>query len=384
MAKLTKRFIDKLEPPSKNPGKDLVLWDDDITGFGIRVKPSGVKSYIIQYRDGRQSCRMTLGRHGVLTPEEARKQARIELGNVAKGGNPARDRKEDREASNMREFADDYMERHATPNKRPGPAREDRSMLDRIVLPKLGPRKVKDVTRRDIESLLLSLKDTPYQANRVRALLSKMFSLAVGWRWRADNPVMGIPKFQEHKRDRWLRNEELARLRDALDKSPNQRAANVVRLLLLTGARRSEVMTATWDQFDFERGVWTKPAHTTKQKRIEHVPLSSQAMALLGVMREKADKENPYVFPGNAPDKPLSDIKKFWSDIRTKAKLGDVRLHDLRHTYASHLVSAGESLAIVGRLLGHTQPQTTQRYAHLADDPLRAATDKFGTTLDSI
>ncbi len=143
MAKLTKRFIDKLEALSKNPGKDLVLWDDDITGFGIRVKPSGVKSYIIQYRDGRQSCRMTLGHHGVLTPEEARKQARIELGNAAKGGNPARDRKEDREASNMREFADDYMERHALPNKRPRPAREDRSMLDRIVLPNQGDATVR-------------------------------------------------------------------------------------------------------------------------------------------------------------------------------------------------------------------------------------------------
>lgn len=384
MAKLTKRFIDKLEPPSKNPGKDLVLWDDDIKGFGIRVKPSGIKSYMIQYRDGRQSCRMTLGRHGVLTPEEARKQAKIELGKVAKGSNPARERKEDRAAPNMRVFADDYMERHATPNKRPGSAKEDRSMLDRIVLPKLGSRKVKDVTRRDIESLLLSLKDKPYQANRVRALLSKMFSLAVGWRWRADNPVLGIPKHQEHKRDRWLRNDELARLRDALDKSPNQRAANVVRLLLLTGARRSEVMTATWDQFDLARGVWTKPAHTTKQKRLEHVPLSSQAVALLEAILKEADKENPYVFPGNAPDKPLNDIKKFWSDIRTKAKLGDVRLHDLRHTYASHLVSDGVSLPIVGRLLGHTQPQTTQRYAHMADDPLRVATQRFGAALDSI
>lgn len=384
MPKLTKRFIDKLEPLSGNVGKDLVLWDDDIAGFGVRVKPSGIKSYIIQYRDGRQSCRMTLGRHGVLTPDEARKAARIELGKVAKGGNPARDKKSEREAPTMREFADDYMERHAIPNKRPQPAREDRSMLDRIVLPKLGARKVKDVSRRDVETLLLSMKETPYKGNRVRALLSKMFSLAVGWCWRADNPVTGIPKFQEHKRDRWLRNEELARLGKALDESPNQRAANLVRLLLLTGARRGEAMTATWDQFDMKRGVWTKPAHTTKQKRIEHVPLSSQAVALLAAIREKADAENPYVFPGNAPDMPINDIKRFWASIRTEAGLGDVRLHDLRHTYASHLVSAGESLAIVGRLLGHTQPQTTQRYAHLADDPLRAATMSFGAKFDSI
>jgi len=251
-------------------------------------------------------------------------------------------------------------------------------MLNNIILPRLGGRKVAEVSRRDIEPLLLSLKATPYRSNRVRALLSKMFSLAEAWEWRTDHPVKTIGKFQEQKRDRWLKDGELARLFSVLEAHPNERAANAIRLLLLTGARRGEVLSATWDQFELERGVWTKPAHTTKQKRAEHVPLSAQALALLITIKQSTESESPYVFPGKKPGKPLSDIKRFWKVACEQAGLENVRLHDLRHTFASHLVSSGMSLAIVGRLLGHTQPQTTHRYAHLADDPLRAATDRFG------
>lgn len=211
--------------------------------------------------------------------------------------------------------------------------------------------------------------------------MSKMFALAVAWAWRVDNPVTGIEKFQEERRDHWLRKEELQRLVAVLDRHPNQRVANVVRLLILTGARKSEVMGATWDQFDLERGVWTKPAHTTKQRRTEHIPLSGQAVTLLADIRSTASGSERYVFPGDAPGKPIMDIKKFWHEARTAADLPGVRLHDLRHTFASHLVSSGVSLPIVGRLLGHTQAQTTHRYAHLADNPLREAAEKFGATL---
>ncbi|MBF0325827.1 MAG: tyrosine-type recombinase/integrase [Alphaproteobacteria bacterium] len=378
MAKLTKRIVEALELPT---GKDVLLWDDEVPGFGLRVKASGTKSYIIQYRAAGQSRRLTLGRHGILTAEEARTMAKIELAKVAKGDDPAMVRKDNRQAPNMRELAADYMERHAIPKKRPTSVRDDRSMLDKLILPRLGARRVRDVGRRDVEALVLSLRTTPYQANRVRALLSKMFSLAVGWNWRSDNPVKGVEKFGEEKRDRWLKDDELVRLFAVLDAHANQRAANAVRLLLLTGARRSEVLKATWDQFDFERGVWRKPAHTTKQKRTEHLPLSGQTMALLSSIREDG-ADSQYVFPGKAPGKPLTDIKKFWQGVLVEARIEDARLHDLRHTHASHLVSSGMSLAIVGRLLGHTQAQTTHRYAHLADDPLRAAAEHFGAKAD--
>ncbi len=373
MPKLTKRFVDLLQPTDK----DRFEWDDELPGFGVRVKASGVKSYIIQYRQEGQSRRLTLGRHGVLAAEEARKLARAQLGNVARGEDPAIERREARKAPTVKHLADDYLERHARPNKRPSSVKDDISMLEGTVLPALASKKVKDIGRRDIETLLLGLKETPYRANRVRALLSKMFALAVAWEWREFNPVQGIPKYQEEKRERWLREDEIQRLSKVLTIHPNQRAANVIRLLILTGSRKSEALNATWDQFDLTRGDWIKPAHTTKQKRREHVPLSENAMVLLKDMHAARSSDSPYLFPGEAQGRPLNCIKKFWEEVRALADIKDCRIHDLRHTFASHLVSSGVSLPIVGRLLGHTQPQTTQRYAHLADDPLREAANRM-------
>jgi integrase len=173
-----------------------------------------------------------------------------------------------------------------------------------------------------------------------------------------------VPKFREEKRDRWLSTEEIERVCDALDHHSNQSAANAIRLMLLTGARRGEVLTAAWEDFNLELGVWTKPSHHTKQKRTEHVPLSPPAVQLLASMKEKS--ASGYIFPGNVPGKPLREIKKVWATVSKQAKIESVRLHDLRDTYASHMVSSGMSLPIVGRLLGHTQPQTTARYPHLA------------------
>ena len=324
---------------------------------------------------------MTIGRHGVLTAEEARKIARQTLGSVSQGKDPAEDRKTRRQAPTMKMLCDDYLERHARPNKRPKSVHDDITMIEGVILPKLGSKKVANVTRRDIETILHGMRETPYKANRVRALLSKMFSLAFAWSWRSDNPVTGIEKFQEQKRERWLQEDELKRLSDVLNAHPNQKCAAIIRLLLLTGARKSEVLNLTWDQIDLKRGVWTKPAHTTKQKRTEHVPLSAEALTVLQEVSEQPWFDAVHVFPGVIAGKPVHCIKKFWSDVRVAAELDPTRIHDLRHTYASHLVSGGISLAIVGRLMGHTQPQTTQRYAHFADDPLREATGMFGKKL---
>jgi integrase len=250
-------------------------------------------------------------------------------------------------------------------------------MLGNIVLPKLGAKKAEAVGRRDVEALHVAMKDRPYQANRVLSLLSKMFNLAMEWGWRDDNPAKGIDRYHEEKRDRWLSDDELLRLCSVLDEHPNTRAANAVRLQLLTGARLGEVLGSRKGDFDLARGVWTKSSHQTKQKRTEHLPLSAQALALISSMIEASDPNSPFLFPGNKPGQPLREIKKFWASVMREAGIANYRRHDNRHTYASHLVSSGLSLEIVGRLLGHTTAATTQRYAHLADDPLRAATEQF-------
>jgi integrase len=205
-----------------------------------------------------------------------------------------------------------------------------------------------------------------------------MFELSIKWGYRADNPAKGVGKFHEEKRHRWLSDDELARLIAALADHPNQRAANVIRLQLLTGARIGEVLSARWSDFDLARGVWTKPSHHTKQKRTEHLPLSGAAVSLLVRLASTEDAPRDLIFPGSSANKPMVDLRRFWSAVLSAARIENYRIHDNRHTHASHLVSSGMSLAVVGRLLGHTNPMTTQRYAHLADDPLREAADLFG------
>jgi integrase len=306
------------------------------------------------------------------------------LADALRGNDPVAADRAVRAAPTMKELAADYLEQHALPKKRARSVENDRSMLDRIILPRIGGKKVNDVQSRDIHALHIAMKDTPYQANRVLALLSKMFSLAMNWGWRGDNPVQGIERFHEERRERWLSDDELGRILIALSTHPNERAANAVRFQLLTGARIGEVLSACWSDIDLVRGVWIKPSHNTKQNRTEHLPLSAPALALLADMRARAGAMQQYLFPGNETDKPLRGIKKFWRNITGQAGLGDYRLHDNRHTHASHLVSSGLSLEIVGRLLGHTNPLTTKRYAHLADDPLRAAAERFGSKMDSL
>lgn len=381
MPKITKRFVESITP---DPKKTLIYWDAELKGFGLVVLPSGRRTYCIQYRNTIHiKKRLKIGVHGQITTEEARVLAKKQLSQVVHGEDPMEQKKVEMALPRMRELAAQYFERHAE-RKRLKSQKEDRAMLNKYILPAFGDKRVPQVTFHEIQTLHLKLKDTPYRANRILALLSKMFSLAVSWGWRSDNPVLGIERYQEEKRDRWLNDEELQRLWSVLEAYPEHITAYVLKFLLLTGARKGEVLQATWDQFDLEKGIWTKPAHLTKQKKKEHLPLSDKTLEVLYSLKKLIFQQSPYLFPGKVEGAPLQEIKTFWKRVLKEAKLESVRIHDLRHTHASHLVSSGLSLSIVGKLLGHTQASTTHRYAHLADEPLREATEIFGSKLEKL
>jgi integrase len=251
-------------------------------------------------------------------------------------------------------------------------------MIERIVKPALGNRKVTSITYADIDKLHRKLSTTaPYQANRLVALLSKMFSLAIRWEMRSDNPAKGIERNPEERRYRYPSGDELRRLTEALAAHPSQAAANAVRLLLLTGARRGEVLGAEWSQFDLAEGVWVKPSSHTKQKREHRVPLSAPARQLLAEMKAETES-SPYLFPARPGSKGghLTEIKKSWATLCKAADLRGVRIHDLRHTYASVLASAGLSLPVIGALIGilsRARPRVTHTCLTIRCGPLPSA-----------
>ena len=384
--KLTDSFVRSAEPPVGERNQ-VIHYDSELKGFGLRVTRFGARAFILNYRARGVERRYTIGSYPDWKVATAREEAKRLKRLVDQGRDPMGDRHEERAAPTVNDLVDRYLSEHA-PRKRERSRRDDQSMIEQWIKPELGNRKVADVRYEDIEGLhrKVTAGGTPTRANRVAALLSKMFSLAVRWELRADNPARGIERNGEERRNRYLACAELARLTDALAAHPNKGAANALRLLLLTGARRGEVLASRWDQFDLEEGVWTKPAAFTKQNKLHRVPLSAPARQLLVEIKAAADRDaggsrfaqSPFVFPARTAVGHMLELKAPWRTICKAAGLDGVRVHDLRHSYASILASAGLSLPVIGALLGHTQPGTTARYAHLFDDPLRAATERVG------
>tara|TARA_R110002095_G_scaffold191831_1_gene169523 strand:- start:380 stop:1537 length:1158 start_codon:yes stop_codon:yes gene_type:complete len=381
MQKLTKRFVESISPDSE---KELLIWDSEVKGFGVRVFSTGRRTYFVQYRNvAARTRRQKIGQHGVITTDQAREEAKIILADVCKGADPSALRKAKRSIPTFAEFSEEYLRVYAKSEKRANTYVAEERILNSTLVKRLGYHSLDSITTRELQKIHNEFKDRPYQANRIRSLLHIMFNLAIKWEIITGNPASALQKYREEKRTRWLKDEEVQNLCIVLDSYRNQNIANIFRILLLTGARKNEVLKAQWNEFDFKREVWTKPAHNTKQAKMEHIPLSSQALELLKQMKLEAEG-SPFLFPGKVPGQPLKEIKKAWETIRQSANIADVRIHDLRHTYASHLVSSGLSLSIVGKLLGHTKTATTQRYAHLADEPLRKATAVFGDKFEGL
>jgi integrase len=376
MAKLTKRTVDTTKPVA---GRDLVVWDSELPGFGLRVKPSGRKSYVLQFRNRQgRSRRLTLGAHGILTPDAARRQAKQLLAEVERGADPVTEREQERRAASVAELAELYMEQHLIPKGKPGSVVAFRGLLDRHILPALGRLKVAEVTRADVEALHRAMRGKDVTANRALTVISAIMVFAERCEIRpaGSNLVRYVQKYREQRRERFLSAEEMGQLGDALaeaERTGTQLPGTIlaVRLLALSGMRRTEVLTLKWEYIDLERACIRLPDSKTGRKT---VPLGAPALDLLASAPRV--EGNPYVCPGDLPGAPLVGIDKAWARLCKRAGLVGVRIHDLRHSWASAGAAAQLGLPVIGRVLGHSSTSTTQRYAHLADDPLRAAADR--------
>jgi integrase len=396
--KLDADFIRKLELPEKGA---KTYWDSDpkLTGFGIRVYASGVKSFFINYRIGGRERRYTIGPFPRWSVAAARERA-LELRKlIDQGGDPAGDKRERRDAPTIQDLTDRYLEEHAPKKALSAKARanDERRMLE-LIGSHLGKHsKVADIHGGDIANMHRRISESPgrggkprpKRANRVLSIASKMFSLSLvpqagentPWRNAAmGNPCKGIARNHEQGRERFFGPNELTRISDALAAYDGP-AADCIKLVMLTGCRPAEAMKAEWTEFDAEPGYWIKPSAHTKQRRVHKLPLSPAALELIARLRERR-KGGKWLFPGDRPGEHLAAIWYCWARVRERAELStDARIYDLRHTFASVGAGGGLSLPIIGRLLGHTQPGTTQRYAHLADDPLRQAAEKITTVI---
>ena len=384
--RITKTSADQL----KADVKDAFIWDDKITGFGLKVTPKGRKVFIVQYRkDGRggRTRRVTIGPFKTkdvsgrcLTVDQARKQAEKVLGALAMGEDPAEAKTIERKKGKFGDHLDQYFQNDIKDQKKPATVDQYERVIRLYVPKRLKGRKTDSISKQDIRALRDQMKSNPYGANKTLAFLSAFFNWCEGEDIRPNNsnPCKGIKKYKEKAHERFLSPDEQIKLAEALTASETSRFHNpyavaAIRLLVFTGARKSEILTLRWEWVDFEKKTLNLPDSKTGRKTIY---LNAPALEVLSNIPRM--EENPYVIVGAKAGQRLVNIQKPWNRVRIDAGMPDLRLHDLRHTFASIAVMGGMSLPMVGALLGHRHAKTTQRYAHLAGDPLHAATEKIG------
>ncbi len=397
--KLTKVGIDRAKPSDG----DYFLWDADLKGFGIKIAKGGRKTYVCKYRVGSgrsaPTRRMTIGAHGSpWTVDQARIEARKILGRVANGEDPAKEKQDTKKQITVAELCDLYLEQ-GTGTKKASTIATDEGRIERHIKPLLGKKKVPDVTRADIKRFLQDVADGKTAtdvktglhgraivrggkgtASRTVGLLGGIFTYAFDCGFIEINPVRGVKRFPDKKGQRYLSQKELVALgqamHEAIEHGENPYAIAILKLLIFTGARKAEIETLKWSEVDFDGGYLILEDSNTGQKVIL---LNAGAQEIL-VGIPKVDG-SAYVFPAQRGACHYQGTPKIWRKIRVTAGIEDVRLHDLRHSFASIAVSGGASLPIIGALLGHTDITTTQRYAHLHDDPLRTASEAIGSKI---
>ena len=363
--------------------KDAVYWDRNLPGFGVRVYPTESKVYLVQTRAGGKSKRFAIGRHGVITSEQARAKATQTIARIKAGEDPNPEAAKPAPVPTVAELAERYLVEHVEVRCKPRTVEACCWLVKKFVLPHLGKMAIDAVDREHIAALHHRHRDTPYQANRILEVVRKMFNLAEAWGLRKDggNPCRFVQKYKEKKRERFLTDEEFHRLGQVLNEiaaegSETLSAVTAIRLLMLTGCRLGEVQTLRWEDVNLDAAEIRLRDSKTGARM---VPLSGAASSVLSALPRLED--NPWVIVGKKPGAHLTDLQHPWRRIRARAGLDDVRIHDLRHSFASKALALGESLPMIGKLLGHTQVQTTARYAHLANESVKASGSRVGDSI---
>ena len=375
---ISKRTVDGLSVE----GKETVFWDRDLPGFGVRVYPSGSKIYVVQSRGPSGIRRLSLGRHGETTAEEARKKAAAAVARIKQGEDPAA--RPPARALTVADLAERYMEGHVKVHCNAHTQWIYAGSLRNHILPALGAMEVAGVGRAEVAALHHGMRETPRAANRALMVLSKMYSLAEAWGVAppGGNPCRFVVRYREGRRERFLSEDEYRSLGLALCELEAEgpgpaRAAAALRLIMLTGCRRGEVLTLRWSDVDRKAGeIRLRDAKTGARM----VPLTPAVLQVLsGIVRVR---RSPWVFPGRPPDRHLSDLTPFWRRVRERAEVEDIRIHDLRHSFASRALALGLALPMIGRLLGHTDIGSTARYAHLSQDAEKVAAARVGGSIE--
>ena len=384
MARLNGTTISKRTVEALPVGeREAVFWDHELSGFGVRIYPSGTKVYLVQTRAGGKSRRITIGRHGVVSAERARRKAAQFIASIKAGEEPARAASPPDAGPTIAEVAERYMREHVAVRCKPATARACRYTLDKHLLPVFGARPLGSIGREEVAALQYRLHKTPTMANRVIDMLSRLFNTADAWGLGPEggNPCRFVQKYKERSRERFLSEEEFRRLGRVLGEveaegKVSASAVAAIRLLMLTGCRRGEIVSLRWEDVDLEAGELRLRDTKTGPRQ---VALSPAAVGVLSAIPRNVD--NPWVIAGRKPGTRLGNPNSTWLVVRGRADLEDVRLHDLRHSFASRALALGESLSMIGKLLGHRKVQTTARYAHLAQDSMKASAARVAESL---